>query len=242
MKRPTAGPVLAFDCACAALSVAVLRQGALLASREEAMATGQAAGLAPMIEAVLAEAGVAARELSLVGVTIGPGSFTGIRIGLAMARGLGLALAIPVAGRSTFDAALDALAPATRLALAQDGVVPIVAIDSRRDEIFIAFAGAEAAERAHVATPAAAIAALPPGRYALVGDGAAAMLAAFAAAGRGSEARLLSDAPPQAAAFGAVLDAQGAAFWRESNRAHGLPRPLYLRGADVTLPKAAVPA
>jgi tRNA threonylcarbamoyladenosine biosynthesis protein TsaB len=78
------------------------------------MARGQAERLVPMLEELLAEAGVTWRDLDALGVGIGPGNFTGIRIGVATARGLALGLGIPAVGVSGFDAA-DAAPEATVL-------------------------------------------------------------------------------------------------------------------------------
>ena len=229
--------MLAFDCACSGLSVAVLRAGRIAAARSAGMATGQAAALAPEIQAVLAEAGIAPAALELIGVTAGPGSFTGIRIGLAMARGLALALDVPLAACSTFDAVLARLTSQVRGDLDGGGVRIVLAIDSKRDEIFIAGVDADGATGAHVAAPAREIESLPAGRYALLGDGAPLMRAAFAAAGREGEIVMVDSRPPQADEFAALLASPGVAYWRESNLRDGVARPLYLRGADVTLPR-----
>src|SRR5471032_867754 len=103
------GVVLAFDCAVSGLAVSVVRDGSTLAvHREEGRE--QAARLLPAIAALLQQAAVDRRSLSMIAVTIGPGSFTGVRVGLAAARGLALALDIPLAGIST-TATLLAQAP-----------------------------------------------------------------------------------------------------------------------------------
>ena len=75
--------ILAFDCAVSGLGIAVVRDGARLAGLAEA-GRDQAARLLPAIATVLGEAGVGRRDLSLIAVTIGPGSFTGVRVGLAL--------------------------------------------------------------------------------------------------------------------------------------------------------------
>ncbi len=229
MKRAAPEPLtLALDCACSALSVALARGPALLAEAYEAPSQQQAAQLAPMVQAVLRQAKVKPAALELIGVTVGPGSFTGIRIGLAFARGLALALDRPLAARTTFDAVIDAL-PERR-----DATLRLVAaIDSKRDEIFVQASGAAPVMLA----PAEAAAGLPQGCYGLAGDAAAALLQGFAALGRQGECVVLSQAPPRAGAFVSVLAAQGADLWRERNAREGMPRPYYLRAPDVTLGK-----
>src|SRR5690606_25688704 len=97
---------LAFDCACSGLSVAVLEGETVLAQHYERTSIGQSATLAPQIQNTLAAAKVRIADIGLIAVTNGPGSFTGIRIGLAMARGLALALDAPLAACSTFQAVL----------------------------------------------------------------------------------------------------------------------------------------
>lgn len=231
MKTPLQPLALVFDCACSGLSLAVLRGEEVLAAHAEATMTGQAALLAPAIRAVLVQADVKARELSLIGVTNGPGSFTGIRIGLAMARGLAMALKTPLASCSTFEAVLENLSSQQRQA---NGVDLILAVDSRRDEIFLAMGDSQPAR---IMRPDDAVAALPVGFYGLAGDGASLMRVAFAASGREKEIAFSDERPPLAANFAKALLARGVSYWQARNDSGGMPRPLYLREADVTLPK-----
>jgi len=115
---------LAFDTATGVASSALVRDGEVLGER-----TGRANAVLADADDLLRSAGIAPRELDLIAVGIGPGSFTGIRMGLAAARGLGLALDVRVAGVSTLDA----------LAAGAPGAVPV--IDARRGEIFTAVLG-----------------------------------------------------------------------------------------------------
>ncbi len=98
--------ILGIDTAMAACSVAVIDTGSgkALASAFVAMERGHAEALAPMVDQVMREAGIAFSAIDRIIVTTGPGTFTGVRIGLAMARGLGLALDIPVVGIDTLSA------------------------------------------------------------------------------------------------------------------------------------------
>ncbi|HEX7145558.1 MAG TPA: tRNA (adenosine(37)-N6)-threonylcarbamoyltransferase complex dimerization subunit type 1 TsaB [Gaiellaceae bacterium] len=112
--------ILAFDTATDVATSALVSDGEVLGER-----TSRAVTVLEDIDALLRQAGAHTRELDGIAVGIGPGSFTGIRIGLATARGLALALGVPVAGVST----LDALAAGAPLAL------PV--IDARRGEVFV---------------------------------------------------------------------------------------------------------
>jgi tRNA threonylcarbamoyl adenosine modification protein YeaZ/ribosomal-protein-alanine acetyltransferase len=124
--------ILALDTSMAACSVCVYDAGPglVLASRHEFMDRGQAEALAPMVQETVASAGVAFKDLARIAVTTGPGTFTGVRIGLAMARGLGVALNIPMTGITSLAAiACNETA----------GDLPIVvAVDARAGEIYFA--------------------------------------------------------------------------------------------------------
>jgi tRNA threonylcarbamoyladenosine biosynthesis protein TsaB len=110
---------LAFDTATDAATSALVDDGELLGER-----TTRAVRLLEDVDALLRQAGAHARDLDRLAVGVGPGSFTGVRLGLAAARGLALGLGLPVAGVSTL-AALAAGAP---------GAVPV--IDAKRREVF----------------------------------------------------------------------------------------------------------
>ena len=124
--------ILALDTSMAACSVCVYDAdtGLVLGARHEFMDRGQAEALAPMVQEVMGLAGVAFKDLARIAVTTGPGTFTGVRIGLAMARGLGVALTIPMAGINS----LAAIA-----CNETSGDLPIVvAVDARASEIYFA--------------------------------------------------------------------------------------------------------
>jgi len=96
--------ILGFDTSAAHCAAALLCGGRVIASRAEAMTRGQAERLMPLLEEVLAEGGARWSDLARIGVGVGPGNFTGIRIGVSAARGLALALDIPAIGVTTFQA------------------------------------------------------------------------------------------------------------------------------------------
>lgn len=100
----TAGLILAFDTSAAQCAAALVRGEQVLAERQEPMARGQAERLLPLLEELLAEAGVAWPDLDALAVCTGPGNFTGLRIAVAVARGLALALDRPAVGITRFEA------------------------------------------------------------------------------------------------------------------------------------------
>ena len=129
------------------------------------MTRGHAALLTPMIEKALRQCDWRAADLDLVAVTIGPGSFTGVRIGVAMARGLAMTLRVPVAGIATTDALLLGAAAVDRARA--DGAL-VVAIESGRGDYFMAVAGAAP----FAGTAEILVARLKDRRPILIGDGA----------------------------------------------------------------------
>lgn len=95
--------ILAIDSSSGACSVAVLREGKIAAYHEELTTSQQAKFLIIMVEDALAKSGLQYSDLTQIAVTIGPGSFTGIRIALAAARGIGFAAGVPVHGFSGLE-------------------------------------------------------------------------------------------------------------------------------------------
>jgi tRNA threonylcarbamoyladenosine biosynthesis protein TsaB len=224
--------ILALDSSAAACSAALLADERLIASRFAAMARGQAEALMPMLREVMTEAGLGFAALDLLAVTTGPGSFTGIRVGLAAARGLALASGRPLLGVTSFAAIAESVPPAERGAGAF-----LVAIDSKREELFLQrfdAAGATPPGAPFAAAPEALAALLPPGELVVAGDGAARALAGLAASRRA--ARLAAASPPDARHVADLARRE----WRPG---HPLPpaRPLYLRPPDTTLPARPAP-
>jgi tRNA threonylcarbamoyladenosine biosynthesis protein TsaB len=123
--------ILAVDTALPACSAAIFdsSRGRILAKKLEPMATGHAERLAPMVREVMADANEDLASLDRIAATVGPGTFTGLRIGLSFARGLALALGKPAVGIST----LKALAA---MAENSDALPLAAAIDARRGNIY----------------------------------------------------------------------------------------------------------
>jgi tRNA threonylcarbamoyladenosine biosynthesis protein TsaB len=207
--------VLGLDTALAACSVALTRDGEVLAAAGEPMLRGHQERLAPMVQAVMASAGLEFAALDRIGVTVGPGSFTGLRVGLAFAKGLGLALGRPCVGAGTLEA-LAASEPGPGLTAA--------VIDARRGQVYLqAFEGGAAVmapDALPVETAAARLAELwRGGPLRLVGPGASLL------AGIAPEAVVTLRASPDPAVVCALASARTTPA-----------RPLYLRPPDAKLP------
>jgi tRNA threonylcarbamoyladenosine biosynthesis protein TsaB len=124
--------ILAIDTALDACAAAVLdtETGGLVARESEPMKRGHAEALMPLIGRVMSQSGLAFAALDRIAVTTGPGSFTGLRVGLSAARGIGLAAKKPVVGLTTLSAYAAPL-------ISQDSEHAIIsAIDARHDHVY----------------------------------------------------------------------------------------------------------
>jgi tRNA threonylcarbamoyladenosine biosynthesis protein TsaB len=197
--------LLVVDTCLAACQAAVLN-GERVAMRSEAMERGQQERLAGMVAEVMAEAGLAFPELDRIGVTVGPGSFTGLRVGLAFAKGLGVALGVPVVGIGALQA----------LAAGRGGRTAAV-LDARRDQVHLqAFEDGRPLAKPKamdVNEALTRLAVLAPGQ--LVGPGAGLVAA--------DGWRNLGVAMPDPAALARLA--------ADADPASTPPEPLYLRGA-----------
>src|SRR5580704_5922661 len=124
--------ILAIDTALDACAAGVLDTdaGKLIAQESQAMKRGHAEALMPLIARVMKESGIAFASLDRIAVTTGPGSFTGLRVGLSAARGIALAANKPVVGVTTLTAYA---APV----VSENGEQPVIsAIDARHDHVY----------------------------------------------------------------------------------------------------------
>lgn len=219
-------PLLALDCGSPLVSVAVGLGEEVLAARSVEIARSSERLLA-MIDEALAEAGTRLADLAGVVALAGPGSFTGLRVGLATALGFHQALGLPAAALPTFEALAVAVP-------AGDGLL-VAAVDALRGEWFTQdFAGSPplplAPPRLRRPAEIVELVALAPARLVGFGVGALAASPGWPAATALVEPGALAPAALRRAAEPgqAPLDWDAAA----------LTRPLYLRPPSVTLPKA----
>jgi tRNA threonylcarbamoyladenosine biosynthesis protein TsaB len=214
--------LLAVDTALGACSCAVVDDARILAHRFEVMERGHAERLAPMADEAMREAGLAFADLERLAVTTGPGTFTGQRVGLAFARGLRVALKIPLTGITT----LEAMATA---AIAETGEGYGLAIhDARRNEVYFELLREdETIIPASIAAFDDALAAISAAtrKAKLAVAGTAAQAAAIEYEG---EAILTPIRQPDALWVARI------ALTREASS--DAPKPLYLRPPDAKLP------
>jgi len=227
--------ILALDTSMGACSAAVLVAAGpsrRLAARHVAMSRGHAEALMPMVQDVLAEAGLSAADLNVIAATVGPGSFTGVRIAIAAARGLALVTRAKLFGT-------DSLSVMARAALL-DGFEPDgpfgVAFDARRGMLYLGVydAHAQRLEGPRLVAPNDAAALLPDNLGLAIGSGT--NLLADAAAARGhAVTATLDDLQPSAAALAEIALESGETC---DGKTRDVLRPLYLRPPDAK-PQAA---
>lgn len=216
--------ILAFDTSMAACSAAILHDGAASPiQRFERMERGHAEALFPMIEAVMAEAGCGFGDLARLAVTVGPGSFTGVRAGVAAARGFALAAKLPVVAATSLEVMARGLV--RRTAAAERGSGFMVAHDARREEFYVQSFTAEGEPLSELELYGLSEAAdaLLPGTALVAGSGAAAIALEMARHGRELRAGF-ADLLPEAGNLAAIA----------VNRSpQPQVAPLYLRAPDA---------
>jgi tRNA threonylcarbamoyl adenosine modification protein YeaZ len=216
--------ILACDTTQGACSVA-LYQDRLLGDACQEMTKGHAEALMPMLEKLCADAGIAVSAISRIGVTHGPGTFTGVRVGLAAMRGLALALNVPV---KTYGTLAVMAAAAHRVKKAEDPL--LVAVDAKRDTFYAQIFDPKGAPLDAPAALSAAqlnelVKTMGVARMAVCGTGAPILSEIW-------DGFYALDAPvfPKAAILAAIA--------AQDDDWHDLPpaEPLYLRPPDASLP------
>jgi tRNA threonylcarbamoyladenosine biosynthesis protein TsaB len=203
--------VLSLDTCLAACSAAVIDGDRVLSAISEPMMRGHQERLGTMVREVMAASGLAFADLDRIAVTVGPGSFTGLRVGLAFAKGLSAALDKPAVGIGALEA----------LAAERPGYV-VAVVDARRDQVYVqAFDNGRAViePQALRAEDAVELIRRHGQPAAIVGSGAPLIAAAF------PTAELFPDAVPNPVAVARL------ALSRETPA-----KPLYLRAPDAILP------
>jgi tRNA threonylcarbamoyladenosine biosynthesis protein TsaB len=184
-KRPDASPVvLAFEASTNQLSVAVYADGIIRAMKMAEAAFGQAGSLVPLAVSALAKADIDFAMVSHVAAGCGPGSFTGLRVALAAAKGVCLAHDLPGLGISGLEALAYSCGD-------ENGDLPILCLaDSRRGNVYAQFFAADMTPQGDIfeaqveQLPLLVPSALGQGAIMLAGNGRQAAAAAFIGAGR----------------------------------------------------------
>jgi len=224
--------ILALDTALNACSVALSEDETILAFHHEERARGHAETLLPIIKSLMTEARTRFEDLDMIAVSVGPGTFTGLRIGLAAARGIAIAANKPCLGITT----LNALAASVPAELA-DGCVIIPAIDARRKEIYVQSYRYEdnSARPTPIDVPqaveiSAAHTFLPDTPFLILGSGGPLLKEAGQLEGLSFELADL-EPNPDARVIAALARERGVPV-----EGSPPPAPLYLRGPDAKLP------
>jgi tRNA threonylcarbamoyl adenosine modification protein YeaZ len=220
--------VLAIDTALAACSAAVLdtERGAVTAQEQLAMQRGHAEALMPLVARVMERADLPFTALDRVAVTVGPGSFTGLRVGISAARGIALAAGKPAVGLST-------LAAYAAPFIAADDTQPVVAVvDARHDHVYLQVfgPGGRTLVAPRLASIRDALRVCATGAPRITGTAANLIAAAWPAGERAPGTVDERSAPDigWVARLGSVAVATGAP-----------PKPLYLRAPDAQPQNAA---
>ena len=220
--------VLAIDTALAACAAAVLdtAHGGMIASESATMGRGHAEALMPLIARVMKASDLDVADLDRIAVTTGPGSFTGLRVGIAAARGLALAGNVPVVGVSTLSAYA---APYLGI---DDKTPVVVAIDARHGQVYLQAFGPSGATLVapRLAPLSEAVHAASAAPVRIIGSAAQAVADALSATGPAPVAIDARAAPDigWVAQIGAVVP-----------EATAPPKPQYLRAPDAQPQHAA---
>lgn len=225
--------ILALDTAMASCGVAFMRAGAIVAERSLLQSRGHAETLMPLLEEFRHETGFAYRDLAAIAVTIGPGTFAGIRVGLAAARAIALPTAAAIVGLTSLEVlaaeAMERTSPVTTGAVA-------AITDARNGKVYLQVVGVDQLTRIEARLVAIDEAARLIDGVAgvLCGDGAP-LVATHLAAPRVIVTRASGDALQPSPRLLALLAADAIAR-RGLSAFRRPPRPLYLRSPDAKLP------
>lgn len=220
--------VLAIDTALEASSAAVLdtQKGGILASESVAMVRGHAEALMPIIARVMQDAMLDFPALDRIAVTVGPGSFTGLRVGVAAARGIAVAAGKPAVGLTT-------LAAFAAPYIAADDRTPLMAaIDARNEQVYMQLfgTGGRPLTQPRLAPLREAVRAAATGPARIVGSAAEMIVAGWPAHDR---------RPPVVDAVRAPVIDWVAHLGAAAATNLALPKPLYLRAPDAQPQDAA---
>ena len=215
--------ILAIDTSQAAVSVCIMGdEGTLWASETASMLRGHSEALLPLVERVSKAAGLSLMQVDRVAVVVGPGSFTGIRIGIAAGRAIGMAAGVPVVGVSSLAAFAAPL-----IGRETSGVVA-AAVDAKHGQVYVQGFTAKGQPLAapRLAKVRDAVRGLGAGPLRFAGSGATMM--AIEAWSMGAEAEVVGQAISPDIAFVARLGAL-------ADPAQALARPYYLKAPDAKL-------
>src|SRR5512133_1147257 len=219
--------VLAIDTALEACSAAVLdTSGGIAATETIVMTRGHAEALMPLVARVMIRAGIEFGDLDRIAVTIGPGSFTGLRVGISAARGIALAAGKPAIGLSTLAAF------AAPLIAEDDSTHVVAAIDARHDQVYLQVfgIGGRTLVAPRIATRRDAVRAAITGPARIIGSAAKQVAAAWP---KGAE-------PPLQVEHRSAPDIDWVArLGAAAAEGYGPPKPLYLRAPDAQPQDAA---
>jgi tRNA threonylcarbamoyladenosine biosynthesis protein TsaB len=218
--------ILAFDTTVATCAAAVWRDGTVIADARQTMDQGQAEALMPLIERVMKTADVSYTGLDRIAVTVGPGSFTGVRVGLATARGLGLAASKPVIGVMTTEVLAASIPEEERLSSGAPAQL-LAVVDSKRGDLYAQGFDSDLNPNGPpcVIAPTALDGWLRAGTVIAVGDGAPTAVSAL-----GDRAILSRAAPfPDLGVLASIAATR--------DPVAGGPLPVYVRAPDAVVPR-----
>jgi tRNA threonylcarbamoyladenosine biosynthesis protein TsaB len=218
--------ILSVDTCLGACSVAILDGEKILAHRFELMDRGHAERLAPMVDEAMQQAAIAYADLDRLAVTVGPGTFTGQRVGLAFMRGMRVALKKPLIG-------ITSLETIAAQAISESGIACAAALhDARRDEVYLEIVR----DGATILPPTVLLFADAAAKLAPLTDEASVVLCGTAAPRAKEDLACATLSPIRQP--DALWTARLAAT-REATSTP--PRPLYLRAPDAKLPGGKTP-